>query len=707
MNKVNFSEAKKEFEKKNIKILKESFVPENGKFLKNIKLVNEKGQKIEQYYKWEFIYCVIESGLFDKSLIGTEIHFPKGSPSSKNIEIDLAIFTNKSWIKHYNNYQEKKDTDSLDWLRENLILVGEFKKNHNEISEVFNNQIKPAIKEKEPGDSYLIGCYYDNNSLYLFQRKNGVILRYDEGKNLKGDKSKLSDMTLHIPDSYSYIPSFNQILNKINKTQINIRSERTLEDLEEISSIQTNHIQNSLSNILRTMDKNGLVNQKGYQILIECFALKIFDEKNNKKLKFFLNPDEKNFANLSSSEVRPFIDRIKSLHEEAQESYSNILTNKNIDWKNEAHVKVIQAYSENFQDYSFLKSVKSDLYQLIFYNFANAFTRNEAGQFLTPLPIINFLVQIVNPTGNEKVIDPCCGIGDFLSVAFVNSLEKSTNKLNDNNLYGFELEQNMTILATLNMILNGDGLSKINYDPNLGSILNKYGVGNPFQIIQLDPTSNKDGKWHNRNDELKLLKFDAVLTNPPFGDDRSWQPKSNFEKGIASCYETWNLIDQDRIDLGIIFLENAIQILKDNGRFGIILSNSIASIERWEIVRKWLLTKIRLIAVFDLPEKVFAETDTNTTIIVGYKPKSEKLNELIKKDYSIFTKEIKEVGYEKRTLKRNVFFKPKFKFDEETFDIKIDKDGNPVLEEELTETVSSFREWLKDQEIEAQEAFNE
>ena len=61
------------------------------------------------------------------------------------------------------------------------------------------------------------------------------------------------------------IPSFNQILNKINKTQINIRSERTLEDLEEISSIQTNHIQNSLSNILRTMDKNGLVNQKGYQ----------------------------------------------------------------------------------------------------------------------------------------------------------------------------------------------------------------------------------------------------------------------------------------------------------------------------------------------------------------------------------------------------------------------------------------------------------
>ena len=68
--------------------------------------------------------------------------------------------------------------------------------------------------------------------------------------------------------------------------------------------------------------------------------------------------------------------------------------------------------------------------------------------------------------------------------------EKTTNKLNDNNLYGFELEQNMTILATLNMILNGDGLSKINYDPNLGSILNKYGVGNPFQIIQLDPTSN-------------------------------------------------------------------------------------------------------------------------------------------------------------------------------------------------------------------------
>ena len=41
----------------------------------------------------------------------------------------------------------------------------------------------------------------------------------------------------------------------------------------------------------------------------------------------------------------------------------------------------------------------------------------------------------------------------------------------------------------------------------------------------------------------------------------------------------------DALDKGVIFLENAYRSLKDNGRFGIILSNSIASINKWIRVR--------------------------------------------------------------------------------------------------------------------------
>ena len=39
------------------------------------------------------------------------------------------------------------------------------------------------MKEKEPGDEFLLGCYYDNNSLYIFQRKKGIIYHVNSWNN--------------------------------------------------------------------------------------------------------------------------------------------------------------------------------------------------------------------------------------------------------------------------------------------------------------------------------------------------------------------------------------------------------------------------------------------------------------------------------------------------------------------------------------------
>ena len=46
----------------------------------------------EQYYKWQFLYAIVHSGLVPKDYIGTEIHFPKGNKSSAALKIDAAIF---------------------------------------------------------------------------------------------------------------------------------------------------------------------------------------------------------------------------------------------------------------------------------------------------------------------------------------------------------------------------------------------------------------------------------------------------------------------------------------------------------------------------------------------------------------------------------------------------------------------------------------
>ena len=63
------------------------------------------------------------------------------------------------------------------------------------------------------------------------------------------------------------------------------------------------------------------------------------------------------------------------------------------------------------------------------------------------------------------------------------------------------------------------------------------------------------------------------------------------------------------------------------------------------------------------------------------------------------------VGYEKRTSKRNVYFNPVYRFDEKTFDIMIDDQGNPLIDEDFTQAYTDFRKWALGQEETLQKLF--
>ena len=372
--------------------------------------------------------------------------------------------------------------------------------------------------------------------------------------------------------------------------------------------------------------------------------------------------------------------------------------------KNENHIKILIEVVLQFQDYSFVRSHKTDLYQLVFYRFATPFSKDQNAQFVTPLPLIEFLVNIVNPRNGETVVDPTVGIADFLSVSYVNS----NSKLDDNNIHGIDIDEQMVMLATLNMLLNGDGNAKIKAKTGYGSLLTKF--DNTGELIDLIPSMNNAGNWDNRPDNKKLKKFDVVLTNPPFGEDRAFVPKDNKDLEMIRCYEFWHLYgdgnkEPSKIDLGVIFLENAYRILKDNGRMGIVLSNSIASIDSHMIARKWLMDKMRIVAIFDLPENVFAETGVNTTLIVAYKPSNKELDKLKKQNYEIFCRSIKNVGYEVKTSKRVKYFDKTYKINFSTFEIDINIDGMPLLDEEFSITVTNFKKWCLGQEKNLQDIF--
>lgn len=662
-------------------------------------LYKKDGSHNEQYYKWQFLYCFVSAGLCSKDFIGVEVSFPKGNKNSASIKLDAAIFDNKDWFEHYSALHTKKDDskwDELNWLKEHLICGIEFKKEGSkDIKGVFNSQLKAYMNESSK--ETVFGILYDEGRLYLFKGVGKQYLRLSDEFNIE-NKGKI-DATYDVPDPYVNLLSFDGML-KYNSiaSQLTDYSGRHLIDLGIISKTDSRKLNDALYQILHTMDKCGLVNQKGYNILIQLLALKIYDEKHNDgDLKFYINPDEMNYTALTDDGIQDFLNRLEKLREDAKTAYIKILSENYFNNANANQVKVAIQIVKQFQNYSFTHSERNNLYQLIFYKFASQFSKADNAQFITPLQIIDFIVDIVNPKHNESIIDPTVGIADFLSVSYV----KSDGKLDDTNVYGMDIDEDMVKLATLNMLLNGDGNATIEAKSDgLGSILSKF--GDDGKILELVPKTesrlhNYNGNWDKRVDGKKLKKFDIVLTNPPFGEARSWIPADS-EKGIAECYELWNRYKQTKIDMGVIFLENAFRVLKENGRMAIVLSNSIASIDAHSEARKWLCENMRIVAIVDLPPNIFAEAGVSPTIIFAYKPPKKELEKLLKSNYQVFSREIKKVGYEVKTKNKVKYFETQYKINPVTFEKEINTDGTAMLDEEFTETVKKFKVWCNTQE---------
>jgi type I restriction enzyme M protein len=96
--------------------------------------------------------------------------------------------------------------------------------------------------------------------------------------------------------------------------------------------------------------------------------------------------------------------------------------------------------------------------------------QGDAGQFRTPRNIIDFIVDVVNPTKDDTVLDPACGTGGFLVSSYNHILEQHDGK-NDpsnqekpltpderkklmNNFEGYDIDPSMVRIAQVNMYLH-------------------------------------------------------------------------------------------------------------------------------------------------------------------------------------------------------------------------------------------------------------
>ncbi len=237
------------------------------------------------------------------------------------------------------------------------------------------------------------------------------------------------------------------------------------------------------------------------------------------------------------------------------------------------------------------RHVFNEIYEKILKDLQSA---GHAGEFYTPRAVTQFMADMVDPTLGEKVLDPACGTGGFLTCTIENLRKRYVKSTEDEEILqksinGVEKKQLPHVLCVTNMLLHGiDVPSQIKHDNTLARPLRDYGP--------------KD-------------RVNVVLTNPPFGGIEEPGIESNF----PASYRTRETAD--------LFLVLIMHLLKDGGRAAIVLPDGTLFGEGVKTrIKEKLLNECNLHTIVRLPNGVFSPytgIKTNLLFFTKGKPTEE------------------------------------------------------------------------------------
>jgi len=234
-------------------------------------------------------------------------------------------------------------------------------------------------------------------------------------------------------------------------------------------------------------------------------------------------------------------------------------------------------------------------YEYLIGQFADS-AGKKGGEFYTPRDVVRLMVRILKPQEGMRIYDPCAGSGGMLIHSKQYVEEHGGNSFNLR-LYGQDNNGGVWSMCKMNMILHGIADADIQNDDVLS---------NPLHL-----------------DGGELMRFDRVITNPPFSQNYSKDGMKFTERfRYGFCPESGKKGD-------LMFLQHMLAVLRTNGMMATVMPHGVLFRGGTEKeIRKGIIKDDLLEAVIGFPPNLFYGTGIPACVLVcrakGAKPEERK-----------------------------------------------------------------------------------
>jgi len=264
--------------------------------------------------------------------------------------------------------------------------------------------------------------------------------------------------------------------------------------------------------------------------------------------------------------------------------------------QNPAHLRRLIVDLIDREDWSTLDTdVKGDAYEGLLQKNAED-TKSGAGQYFTPRPLIQAIVDVVRPAPDEHICDPASGTGGFLLAAHSyiakhHDLDRDQRRfLKFDALRGWKIVDNTARLCLMNLFLHGIGSDEEGREP----------------LHVADSLRSSAGEY-----------FDVVLTNPPFRRKSSVtyiNEKGREEREVSFVVrdDFWASTSNKQLN----FLQHVYTLLKINGRAAVVVpDNVLFEGGAGESIRRKLLDDCDVHTLLRLPTGIFYANGVKANVL--------------------------------------------------------------------------------------------